>query len=206
MTGENTKRILIIDDSEAIHRDFRRVLCPERSQGREHLASLEEAIWGTAPTREPSAEQAFEVDSAFQGEEGLARVEQALHEGRPYAVVILDYRMPPGWNGVETLRHLRQVDPSLPVVLCSAYSDYSWEEIRHEFGETPLLSELRKPFDSRETAPEGAGPLRGARRRLHVIERRTVLRTAGITPAAKRSRGAWPNVRSRWWAMTIRSA
>lgn len=150
MTRENTRRILIIDDSEAIHRDFRRVLSPARSPGLDQLAQLEEELLGASPGRDKTPEQAFEVDSAFQGEEGVAKVTQAIQEGRPYALVILDYRMPPGWNGVETLRHLRKVAPSVPVMLCSAYTDYSWEEIRREFGGSPLLSELRKPFDSWE--------------------------------------------------------
>lgn len=150
MTRENTKRILIIDDSEAIHRDFRRVLSPVQSPGRDRLALLEEELLGAGALKDGASEEAFEVDSAFQGQEGLAKVERALEQGQPYSLVILDYRMPPGWNGVETLRRLRQVDPALPVVLCSAYSDYSWEEVLQEFGQSPLLSELRKPCDSRE--------------------------------------------------------
>jgi CheY-like chemotaxis protein len=150
MTSEKTKRILIIDDSEAIHRDFRRVLSPPRSPGRERLALLEEELLGLSSASEPAAEPAFEIDSAFQGKEGVAKVERALEQAHPYSLVILDYRMPPGWNGIETLRHLREVDSSVPVVLCSAYSDYSWDEILQEFGASPLLSELRKPFDARE--------------------------------------------------------
>jgi DNA-binding NtrC family response regulator len=78
------------------------------------------------------------------------KVREALEAGRPYAVVFLDYRMPPGGNGVETLRGLWKVHPSQRVVLCSAYADYSWEEIVAEFGETSLLKELRKPVQGQE--------------------------------------------------------
>jgi CheY-like chemotaxis protein len=108
---------------------------------------MEEVLFGPAPSLEDSPSQLFELDSAFQGKEGLDKVRQALAEGRPYALVFLDYRMPPGWNGAETLRHLRQVAPSLPVVLCSAYSDYSWEELVREVGGAQHLRELRKPFN-----------------------------------------------------------
>jgi CheY-like chemotaxis protein len=146
----NKIRILVIDDSEAIHKDFRRILCPEQKPASDDLDLLEDALFGPAPSSSPRAEAEFEVDSAFQGKEGLARVEEAQSSGRPYALIFLDYRMPPGWNGVETLRHLRKVAPSLPVVLCSAYSDYSWEEIVREFGQSPLLREMRKPFNSLE--------------------------------------------------------
>ncbi|WP_375765991.1 response regulator [Archangium gephyra] len=145
------RRILIIDDSEAIHTDFRRILNPEQRRGRDDLDLLEEALFGPTPSRaNTAAEPEFEVDSAFQGQEGVAKVREALATGRPYTLVFLDYRMPPGWNGAETLRRLREFAPTLNVVLCSAYSDYSWTEIFQEFGEHQTLRELRKPFNGQE--------------------------------------------------------
>jgi CheY-like chemotaxis protein len=144
------RRILIIDDSEAIHLDFRRILDPRRPRSRDELDVLAEAAFGPATPVPQEDTQEFEVDSAFQGQEGVAKVSEALAAGRPYALVFLDYRMPPGWNGAETLRRLRQVAPELPVVLCSAYSDYSWAELLREAGHSPLLRELRKPFNRQE--------------------------------------------------------
>ena len=147
----NKKRVLVIDDSEAIHTDFRRILNPEQRRGRDDLDLLEEALFGPVPSRAPDgAEPEFEVDSAFQGQEGVAKIREAQTTGRPYSLVFLDYRMPPGWNGAETLRRLRAVAPTLHVVLCSAYSDYSWTEIFQEFGDQQTLRELRKPFNGQE--------------------------------------------------------
>ena len=143
-------RVLVIDDSATIHQDFRRLLCPERVGSPAQLASLRTALFGAPPSRAQPSGPEFEVDSAFQGQEGVAKVREAVAAGRPYAVVFLDYRMPPGGNGVETLRNLWAVHPSQRVVLCSAYSDYSWEDIVEEFGETPLLRELRKPVNGHE--------------------------------------------------------
>ncbi|WP_224246195.1 response regulator [Hyalangium gracile] len=144
------RRILVIDDSEDIHKDFVRILTPGPAQEWEDLARLEEALFGVAPPSTKSTHPGFELDSVFQGREGVAKVRQALAEGRPYSLVFLDYRMPPGWNGFETLRHLRKVAPSLPVVLCSAFSDYSLEEMRREFGQAHGLTELKKPFKKNE--------------------------------------------------------
>ncbi|MDC0710837.1 hypothetical protein POL68_20345 [Stigmatella sp. ncwal1] len=141
------KRILVIDDAEAIHKDFYRILCPEQRESKQELALLEEALFGPEPSTKEAVRPTFELDSAFQGQEGLAKVQAAVSAGRPYALTFLDYRMPPGWNGLETLRHLRKVAPLLPVVLCSAYYDYSWEDIVREFG-TEHLVELRKPFNN----------------------------------------------------------
>jgi len=147
---EGKRRILVIDDSAAIHQDFRRLLCPERGGKPAELAKLRSALFGAPSARAEPAGPEFEVDSAYQGQEGVVKVREALEAGRPYAVVFLDYRMPPGGNGVETLRELWKVHPSQRVVLCSAYADYSWEEIVAEFGETSLLKELRKPVQGQE--------------------------------------------------------
>ncbi|WP_309894538.1 response regulator [Archangium sp.] len=147
----NKKRLLVIDDSEAIHLDFRRILSLEQRQPRADIDVLEEALFGAPLSRASTADALeFELDSAFQGQEGLTRVREALEAGTPYSLIFLDYRMPPGWNGAETLRRLRQVAPSLRVVLCSAYSDYSWEAMVREFGESLLLRELRKPFNGHD--------------------------------------------------------
>ncbi|HYO56326.1 response regulator [Archangium sp.] len=160
------RRILVIDDSEAIHTDFRRILNPEKCRSRSDLDLLEEALFGPESSRGNAAtEPEFEVDSALQGQEGVAKVREALAAGRPYALVFLDYRMPPGWNGAETLRHLREIAPSLQVVLCSAYSDYSWAELIQESGDQSSR-ELRKPFNGQEvrqlalrlTEPRDASP------------------------------------------------
>ena len=71
----------------------------------------------------------FHVDSACQGQEGLALVQQSIQSNQPYAVAFVDIRMPPGWDGVETTQKLWEVDPTLQVVICTAYSDYSWDEL-----------------------------------------------------------------------------
>lgn len=145
------RRILVIDDSEAIHTDFLRILGREQKKERDELDLLEEALFGTSPSRASAADEGvFEVDSAFQGQQGVEKIREAQAAGRPYALVFLDYRMPPGWNGAETLRRLREVAPQLPVVLCSAYSDYAWAEALQDSGQPELLKELRKPFNGQD--------------------------------------------------------
>lgn len=142
------RRILIVDDNEDIHRDFHAILKGEA----ENLIDLDEeknALFGTsAPASR--AFKTFEVDSAFQGEEGLGKIRQALQEERPYAMAFVDIRMPPGWDGLETIQRIWQEYPDLLVVICTAYSDYSWRQIVKELGETEKLLILKKPFDNIE--------------------------------------------------------
>ena len=140
------RRILVVDDNQAIHQDFRKILCaPPASTV---LDEMESTLFGGPTTT--VTDPGFEVDSAFQGEEGIQRVLAAVKEGRPYALAFVDIRMPPGIDGVETVQRLWKADEDLQVVLCSAYSDYSWEEMTQKLGISQRLLILRKPFDNIE--------------------------------------------------------
>ncbi len=90
------------------------------------------------------------MDSAFQGEEALLLARTARQQGRPYALAFVDIRMPPGIDGVETTSRLWKEDPDIQVVICSAYADYSWEEMMQRLGLSQRLLILRKPFDGIE--------------------------------------------------------
>ncbi|HEX8706252.1 MAG TPA: hypothetical protein VF815_45880 [Myxococcaceae bacterium] len=141
------RRILIVDDNEDIHRDFRRILAPTTgSRNTSELDGLEASLLGEPPTTTVKPPQ-FELTSAFQGAEALEKVRQSLKDGAPYALAFVDVRMPPGWDGIETLTHLWREEPRLQAVLCSAYSDYSWESISDRLGQTDRLLILKKPFD-----------------------------------------------------------
>lgn len=140
------RRILIVDDNEDLHRDFRRILAPSLgTRATSELDSLETSLLGESPAA-PRPPQ-FELTSASQGAEALAKVRKALAEGAPFALAFVDVRMPPGWDGIETLTQLWKEDPRLQAVLCSAYSDYSWESISGRLGQTDRLLILKKPFD-----------------------------------------------------------
>jgi len=146
VAGEN-HRILIIDDNPSIHDDFRSILTKDRSATAE-LEVSEQALFGSAaPAPRPSQ---FVVDSAYQGKEGLMLVKKALADGRPYALAFVDMRMPPGWDGVETTLEIWAVDPDVQIVICTAYSDYSWEVLFDKIGNQDGLVILKKPFDTVE--------------------------------------------------------
>jgi PAS domain S-box-containing protein len=144
---EANHRILIVDDNRAIHDDLRKILIGDRDENPD-LLSDESLLFGSKEPRAAIAK--FEIDSAYQGHEGLARVQSKLDEGRPYALAFVDVRMPPGWDGVETITRLWKVDPSLQVVVCTAFSDYSWNDIYTKLGQSDNLLILKKPFDSIE--------------------------------------------------------
>ncbi|MDA4133160.1 MAG: ATP-binding protein, partial [Thaumarchaeota archaeon] len=142
-------RILLIDDNAAIHEDFRKVLVEPVNGANEALDRLEADLFGTSAQTVGTGFQ-FEVDSAFQGEEGLERVKASIAERRPYAMAFVDMRMPPGWDGLETVCRLWQVAPELQVVICTAYSDYSWSQMLQKLERHDGLLILKKPFDNIE--------------------------------------------------------
>lgn len=142
---KDNRRILVVDDNEAIHADFRKILSPDRTDSHD-LFDHEALVFGNV-SRRPSPECRFPVETASQGQIGLRRVEEAVRENRPYAVAFVDMQMPPGWDGVTTIEHLWQADPDLQVVICTAYSDHSWTDIVDRLGRSDQLLVVKKPFD-----------------------------------------------------------
>src|SRR5438445_432619 len=143
----SSRRLLIVDDNRAIHDDFRKIL-DGQSNNRGELDAAEAALYGEAAPAVAGPE--FEIVSAYQGQESLALVEESVKAGRPFSIAVVDVRMPPGWDGIETTAKLWQADPDLQVVICTAYSDYSWEAMRARLGASDRLLILKKPFDMLE--------------------------------------------------------
>ena len=139
-------KILIIDDTPTIHEDIRKILCP--AKGNDQFLDLQASLFG-APSSQQEQSQ-FQIDSAFQGQEGLEKVERSLADGAGYALAFVDMRMPPGWDGLETIRHLWEKCPELQVVICTAFSDHSWADITKILGHSDNLVILKKPFDNME--------------------------------------------------------
>jgi two-component system, cell cycle sensor histidine kinase and response regulator CckA len=147
MQAHETYRVLVIDDNPDIHEDIRKILAAEESPGAA-LQQVESEVLGEDATDHRAPR--FEVDCAHQGEEGLARVTSARQSRRPYAVAFVDVRMPPGWDGIETIGQLWKADPALEVVLCTAFSDYTLQESLRQVRRTDQLLVLKKPFDNIE--------------------------------------------------------
>ena len=146
---EMTHRILVIDDNPSIHKDFQTILLEEEES--ETLNALRDEVFGNKSNTDAS-KSIYELDFASQGKEGCKKIKQACSEDRPYELAFVDMRMPPGWDGLKTIEHIWQVDPNVQVVICTAYSDYSWGEITERLGKSENLLILKKPFDSAEVA------------------------------------------------------
>lgn len=146
---KSSYRIIVIDDNTAIHEDFRKIL-GSASETNSELDDMESFLFDTETDHARNSGVQFEIEYASQGQEGLDIVRKANEAGNPFSLAFVDGRMPPGWDGIETISHLWKESPELQVVLCTAYADYSWSEIQKVLGESDSLLILKKPFDNVE--------------------------------------------------------
>lgn len=145
-TKEINNRILVVDDNRDILVNFTKILSPPRANN--GLDALLQDVLG----KEPSGitPWSFDVDTATSGKEALETIKQSIDSKRLYSVVFMDVRMPPGMDGIETVQRIWEVDPDVQAVICTAYSDYSWQEMAQKLTRISQWLILKKPFSSIE--------------------------------------------------------
>lgn len=144
------RKILIIDDNQDIHADFRKVFAHRKSSA--SAADRAEAALFGSPLPEPAAFDTPQVhlESAYQGLEGIQMALEAARRGEPYSLAFVDVRMPPGIDGIQTIKRLWKELPETQCVVCTAYSDYDWLGMTRELGHSANLVILKKPFEGIE--------------------------------------------------------
>ena len=184
-----THRVLVIDDNPAIHQDYRKILVDD---GKALTSEAEAGLFGEQ--QRDTARPRFDVDSAMQGRDGVELARAALAEGRPYSVAFVDMRMPPGWDGLETVEQLWKIDPHVQVVICSAYTDYDWLELLARLGHSDKLIVVKKPFEPIEIL-QCASALsqkwqnaRALKRHVESLELVVTDRTSGLEAANRQLR------------------
>ncbi len=143
------RRILVIDDDREIWEAYRLVLEPQKKQSGSVREEMD-ALLGGSSEKGQDREEDFLMSYAAQGKEGFAQVEKSLATNNPFALAFIDIRMPPGWSGVKTASCIRQYDPNIEIVIVTAYSDRSCDEIIRKVGSPDKLLFIRKPFDPEE--------------------------------------------------------
>ncbi len=179
-------RILVIDDNPSIHDDFAKILARDDASGTE-MSRIEKILFGDAAPA--PVLPTFELKFANQGAQGVELARDALANGTPFALAFIDMRMPPGWDGLETIEHLWKADPDVQVVVCSAHSDYDWPDFFERLGHSDKLLVLKKPFEPVEVLQCASALTRKwhdqqvVRRQLVSLEHMVALRTMGLEVA-----------------------
>ncbi len=144
MQDELNTRILVIDDEIEVRDSISLILAPSslRDNQIQHFAS---DLFDDAPASFTTAYERveFTVDQAANGAAGVELVRAAASANRPYAAAFVDIRMP-GWDGLETVQHIRRFDLSVEVIFLTAYCDHTIEEIIRQAG--PQVGYHLKPF------------------------------------------------------------
>ncbi len=138
------RRILVVDDHPSIHHDFKKILGCSSPQNQE-LHALTSSLFNLDSSQKQ--DKGYRITSAYQGEEAIEMILNAQERKQPFSLVFMDINMPPGIDGVKAAQKILARVPLIQIVLVSAYSDYSWEDLFRTFGETQRLLFLGKPFD-----------------------------------------------------------
>jgi CheY-like chemotaxis protein len=147
MQRDKNYRILIVDDIAAIHQDFRKVLLKENNDELNDFDQLHELLFNPETEKKEDHNPNFEIDSAYQSNEALSSIKKSLADKNPYALTFVDGIMPPGEDGIETIRKIWEQDPYIQTVICTAFTLYSREEISERLGNSDRIFLLQKPFD-----------------------------------------------------------
>ena len=139
------RRILVVDDEETNLQAISLILeQDERIAVLDELDSVFDSMVEGEQLERTKGQYHFEVTATQQGQMAIHAALHGQRAGTPYAVALVDMRMPNGLDGLETARQLRMISPDIDVVIMSAYSDYSLEEVRGVLGEN--FSFMSKPF------------------------------------------------------------
>jgi diguanylate cyclase (GGDEF)-like protein len=144
-------RILVADDEAGIIAAYKICLEKEDSTGTDALNSLGDSLFGESePSKAVAADGWTDVTYVTQGEQVVAAVKSAVAAGEPYGVLFLDMRMPPGMDGRDTAKLVRQIDAEINIVIVTGYSDHSPLEVARVAGPQDKLYYLAKPFETDE--------------------------------------------------------
>lgn len=136
-------RIILIDDDPSVHDAFRKCFQREKATNGRPAGPPGEKTAG-------SIGREFELECVYAGKEGAKRIIEAAQAGQPYALAFVDLRMPGGWDGIQTIREIWKECPDIQICICTGFSNFTWESVIEQLGDSDQLAILRKPFEREE--------------------------------------------------------
>jgi len=148
--SQGPARILAVDDEKNILGVYQTCLMPRRTEEKRgaSLKELAARLFETTAAVPPPA--AFDLVTCSQGDEAVETVRKALADERPFQVVFLDVRMPPGPDGIWAAAEIRKLDPHIEIVIVTGYSDVPTEELVQRVPPADKLLYLQKPLHPQE--------------------------------------------------------
>jgi CheY-like chemotaxis protein len=155
---EKNTRILVVDDQKDLRYQLAKLLenADKKSETVSLVKQMRERLLGSKEddsdksSSSSKEEVTYTVDTAGQGQEALEMVKKANENGKPYALMFLDMRMPPGWDGLETATEIRKADSNIEIVIMTAYADHDQAQIAEQVGMPEKMLYIKKPFQAEE--------------------------------------------------------
>ncbi len=148
-------KILIVDDQEDLREQLAKLLirAGKQSENVSLINKMKARLSGKTleeNTEDLSEDPTYIVDVAAQGETAFKMIQKANDNKEPYAMMFLDMRMPPGWDGLKTAKEIRTIDKKIEIVIMTAYADHDQSTIAKEIGTPHKLLYIKKPFQTEE--------------------------------------------------------
>lgn len=150
MSGTNKRlKLLLADDDKPIAKIYR-IGLPSYfdDETAPPLESLES---------DPSGEQdrvgtSVSITVCSQGAAAIKLFEEAMRCGEPFDVIVLDIRMPPGMSGVDAAEKIRELDPKVPIIFVSGYSDMTTLDLQKRVPPASRMRFVEKPIQLADLA------------------------------------------------------
>ena len=139
--------ILAVDDDRAILDLYHKVFCASPQAVESSPSSGDDQ---TANSNHYTVSRPFVLTLCEQAEEAVEAVRMATEKERPFAMALVDVRLPPGPDGVWAAEQIRRVDPNIGIVLVTGYFDTDLGEVERRVPPPDKLLYLQKPFNPKE--------------------------------------------------------
>ena len=146
-------RVLVADDDESVLECYLDAFSDEEPTN--HMKAIDAlAAELFDPETDIVDQPKFEIVACSQGDDAVQVAKGARERGQPFDVVILDMRMPPGIDGLEAGRKIRQIDPDVTIVFVSGYSDVTFAELQRRVPPPIRLHYFNKPLSFSKLAED----------------------------------------------------
>jgi diguanylate cyclase (GGDEF)-like protein len=149
-------RVLVADDESDVRDAYRDILAETDVSGETAVfRNLRDRLFTKSHIEQDLKKSSSRMTTfapvfCADAESAVAAVRDAIAADNPFAVAFLDMRMPPGRDGVWAAARIRELDPAIEIVVCTAYSDVDPGEIGGIVPPEEKLSYLQKPFHPHE--------------------------------------------------------
>ncbi|MDJ0750253.1 MAG: EAL domain-containing protein [Woeseiaceae bacterium] len=146
----HVNRVLVVDDDPLLINEYLKCLGEdyEPDTATTTLGDLEKVLLGEETDDKGVAR--FEVHSRNQGEHAIEAVRVANERREPFSIVFIDSCMPPGVDGLEAARQVRDIDPNVNIVIVTDSLDSDPDNLGKQIPPADKVFIFKKPFHGAE--------------------------------------------------------